>query len=165
MNTLGSHPGAIVFRLSIMVILIAILTSVFFSYLEDTEKEFERSSILQTKRVVESSLAVVFASYAVGGRLDELNDLHGANPFVFLKEFGIRLPAYAGLLASDPDGDTAPGWYYLEHRRVVVYRSRFIGGDSYFTVLLNYEDRNGSGSFEPNADRFRNLQFIEANTG
>ena len=73
MNTLGSHPGAIVFRLSIMIILIAILTSVFFSYLEDTEKELERSSIMQTKRVIDSSLAVVFASYAVGGRLYELH--------------------------------------------------------------------------------------------
>ena len=163
MNTLGSHPGAILFRLSIMVILIAILTAVFFSYLEDSEKEFERTSILQTKRVIDSSLAVVFASYAVGGRLNQLNDLHGANPFVFLEEFGILLPAYAGLLTTDPVNDTAPGWYYLAHRRVVVYRSRFIGGDSYFTVLLNYEDLNGSGSYEPNADRFRNLQFVEAN--
>ncbi len=162
MNTLGSHPGAIVFRLSIMIILIAILTAVFFSYLEDTEKELERSSIMQTKRVIDSSLAVVFASYAVSGRLHELNDLHGANPFVFLEEFGILPPGYAGSLKTDPGSGTAPGWYYLEHRRVVVYKSRFIGSDSYYTVLLNYEDNNDSGFYEPNEDRFRNLVFVES---
>ena len=43
MKTIGSHPGAILFRLSIMIILIAILMIVFFSYLDDTERELERS--------------------------------------------------------------------------------------------------------------------------
>jgi hypothetical protein len=84
MNTIGSHPGAIVFRLGIMIILIAIMMAVFFSYLDDTERELERVSVLQTKKIIDSSLVVVFATYAVNNRLGELNDLDGGNPFVFL---------------------------------------------------------------------------------
>ena len=85
MNTLGSHPGAILFRLTLMVILIAILIMVFMSYLEDTERELERVSISQTKKIIDSSLAVVYSTYAVNHRLDELNDLEGGNPFEFCR--------------------------------------------------------------------------------
>lgn len=163
MNTIGSHPGAILFRLSIMIILIAILMTVFFSYLEDAEEGLERSSILQTKRIIDSSLAVVFATYAVGGRLDELNDLRGGNPFVFLEEFRILPPGYVAAIDTDLDAGREPGWYYLSQRRLVAYKSLFTGADSYFKVVLNYDDLNQSGSFESQADRFRNLQFVKVN--
>ena len=123
MNTIGSHPGAILFRLTLMVILIAILIAVFMSYLEDTERELERASISQTKKIIDSSLAVVFSSYVVRRRLDELNDLDGGNPFVFLREFGILPPGYRGVIQSLPDAEQDPGWYYIEPRRMVVYLS------------------------------------------
>ena len=42
MNTIGSHPGAILFRLGIMVVLIAIMMMVFLSYVDETEKELEQ---------------------------------------------------------------------------------------------------------------------------
>ena len=160
MNTIGSHPGAILFRFTLMVILIAILVVVFMSYLEDTERELERASIAQTKKIIDSSLAVVFSSYAVKRRLDELNDLDGANPFVFLQEFGIRPPGYQGVLGADASADHVPGWYYLEHRRLVFYKSYFIGSDAYFEVRLDYRDSNQSGRFEAAADRFENLYFV-----
>ncbi|MDH3220050.1 MAG: hypothetical protein OEO19_11020 [Gammaproteobacteria bacterium] len=160
MNTIGSHPGAILFRLSTMIILIAILMVVFFSYIEDTERALERASIAQTKRIIDSSLAVVFSSYAVSGRLDDLNDLAGGNPFVFLREFGLLPPGYVGAIDRDPAADLAPGWYYLRHRRQVFYKSGFSDADSYYAVVLNYQDVNQSGFFESSIDRFRNLQFV-----
>lgn len=161
MSTLGSHPGAIVFRLSIMLILIAMLVSVFFSYFEDTERELEHASILQTKKIIDSALAVVFATYAIKGRLNDLNDLNGGNPFVFLKEYAMLPPAYAGELDHDLSFEQAPGWYYLSHRGIVVYKSLFIESDSYFAIVLNYQDNNQSGLFEPAEDRFQNLQFVK----
>jgi len=159
MNTIGSHPGAILFRLSIMVVLIAIMVVVFFSYLENAQKELERTSILQTKKIIDSSLAVVFATYAVSGRLNELNQLAGGNPFEFLREYQILPAAYVGELERDPDADLESGWYYLSHRGVVVYKSFFINSNIFFSVVLNYEDIDQSGSFDANIDRFKNLQF------
>lgn len=160
MSTIGSHPGAIVFRLSIMIILIVTLVSIFFSYLEDTERELERTSILQTKKIIDSSLAVVFATYAVNNRLNELNDLDGGNPFVHLAEYGILPTAYVGEIDHDPGKDQEPGWYYLTHRRILVYKSLFSDADHYFEIVLNYEDRNQSGSFEPASEKFNSLQFV-----
>ena len=101
MNTIGSHPRAVLFRLSIMIILIAIMMVIFFSYVDDTERELERTSVLQTKKIIDSALAVVFATYAVRNRLHELNDLDGGNPFVFLKEYQMLPPAYVGEIDHD----------------------------------------------------------------
>ena len=162
MNTIGSHPGAIFFRLSAMIILIAILMIVFLSYVDDTERTLERTSILQTKKIIDSSLALVFASYAVNGRLNELNQLDGANPFVFLQEYKILPPGYKGELDTDLSIDVDPGWYYLSHRGVVAYRPYFLDSDRYFSVHLDYEDVDQSGQFERGVDRFKNLYFVRA---
>ena len=161
MKTIGSHPGANLFRLSIMCILIASMMMVFFSYVDDAEKALERTSVLQTKTIINSALAVVFASYAINSRLHELNDLNGANPFVFLKEYAMLPPAYVGELDHDLSVDQEPGWYYLSHRGIVVYKPLFIESDSYFSIVLNYQDKNQSGSFEPAEDRFQNLRFVK----
>lgn len=159
MKTIGSHPGAILFRLGIMIILIAILMVVFFSHLEDTEKALERASVLQAKKVIDSSLAVVFATYAVEGRLQELGRLDGSNPFEFLKEFDISVPGYVGVIDHDTDSNHGPGWYYLGHRGLVLYKSRFVDNDEYFAVVLEYDDVDRSGSFDARKDRFRGLRF------
>ncbi|MCP4979681.1 MAG: hypothetical protein GY935_04210 [Gammaproteobacteria bacterium] len=161
MNTLGSHPGAILIRLSLMILLIVILMMVFFSYLDDAEREVERASVLQTKKVIDSALALVFATYAVNNRLNELNDLNGGNPFLFLQEYQMLPPAYAGELDRDPAIDQAPGWYYLSHRKMVVYKSFHLDSDSYFKIVLNYQDNNQSGLFEAASDKFNNLRFVK----
>lgn len=166
MKTIGSHPGAILFRLSLMIILIAILMVVFFRYADSTQKELERQSIMQTKRIIDSSLAVVFASYAAKGRLNELNELDGGNPFTFLQEFKLVPPGYKGELNFNLRHDIDPGWYYLSHRGLVAYKSHFIGSDSYFAIELDYRDLNQSGHFERGIDRFKNLYFVKkAETG
>ena len=159
MKTIGSHPGAILFRLGIMIILIAILMMVFFSHVEETEKALERTSILQTRKVINSSLAVVFATYAVEGRLQQLDQLDGSNPFEFLREFDISVAGYVGVLDRNPDTSFDAGWYYLQHRGVVLYKSRFIGSDEYFAVVLEYDDVDSSGSFDAKKDHFRSLRF------
>ncbi len=160
MKTIGAPPGAILFRLSLMIIIVAILVIIFFRYVDDTQVELERQSILQTKRIIDSSLAVAFAGYAVKGRLDDLNQLDGGNPFLILEQFELLPPAYHGEFEGDFAADQEPGWYYLKQRRQVVYKSRFAGGDHYYSLRLDYEDINRSGSFESGHDRFNRLQFV-----
>jgi len=161
MNTLGSHPGAILFRLSLMIMLIVIMVMVFFSYVNDAEREFERKSVLQTKKIIDSALVVVFATYAVNHRLGELNDLEGGNPFVFLEEYQILPPAYVGEIDRDPGDSAEAGWYYLTHRGILVYKSLHSDADYFFKIALNYEDKNRSGSFESVSDRFLGLHFVK----
>lgn len=161
MSAIGSHPGAILFRLSIMIILIAIMTTVFFSYIDATQRELERTSIIQTKKIIDSSLAVVFATYAVKGKLNELNDIDGGNPFIFLREYQILPPAYRGEIDHDVSKDLIPGWYYLRHHKRLVYVSRYLEVDYYYTIILNYEDVNQSDRFESTIDKFQNLQLVK----
>ena len=173
MNTLGSHPGAIIFRLSVMIIIVLILIVIFFSYVDKSQRSFESASIAQTKTIINSTLAVVFAHYAVQGRLDELDGLDGANPFEYLaqgsiepnEDWGVQqklLPtAYRGRLERDPVTDTQPGWYYLSHRGSVVYIPTYLERRRYFALVLKYEDVNASGRFEAESDMFNSLQFVE----
>lgn len=160
MKTIGSHPGAILFRLGVMVIIILILIIVFLDYFDDTRLEVERASILQTKKIIDSSLAVVFATHAVNGRLDDLNELDGANPFEFLAEYRLVPPGYQGVIEQELSADLEPGWYYLRHRNRVAYKARFLDRDSYFRIVLTYDDLDQSGRFEARSDKFRSLQFV-----
>ena len=159
MNTIGSHPGAILFRMSIMVTLIAILVVVFFVYVGNVQQNTERAAIIRTKGLIDSSLAIVFATYAVESRLDELSDLEGANPFEFLREY-IALPdTYQGEVETGLGSQFAPGWYYLTKPRQVAYKSRYLDHDLRFRLVVNYEDRNGSGRYEADADKFGGIYF------
>jgi len=160
MKTIGSHPGASLFRLSLMIIIVAILVVIFFRYVDDAQLEIERQSVLQTKRIIDSTLAVVFARYAVNGRLDDLNQLRGGNPFAFLEDYQLLPASYVGELDGDLTNDQAPGWYYLRNRELVVYKSRFRDVDRYFSIILNFRDIDQNGKFESGHDQFTSLQFV-----
>jgi hypothetical protein len=161
MKTIGSHPGAILFRLGSMITVIAILVVVFLRYVEETQKEVERASILQMKNIIDSSLAVVFATYAVKGRLDDLNELDGGNPFEFLAEYSLITPAYMGEIYAEVFDKLDPGWYYLTQKKRVLYVSRYTGTDTYFRITLRYQDNNQSGRYESDVDGFQVLQFVK----
>jgi len=161
MNTIGSHPGAILFRLTVMVILITIVVVVFFSYIDDAKRALEARSVQHTQSVIESALVVVFSTYAVKGELDRLNQIDGCNPFVILREFQIQVAAYERELDNNPDVQTEPGWYYLSHRGLVLFRSYLGLADRYFRVELGYRDNNASGAFEAASDNFDYLKFVE----
>ena len=161
MNTLGSHPGAILFRFSMLAILIVILIGTFISYVEKSQETVEQAAILQTKRVINSALAVIFSTYAVKGRLNDIGELDGGNPFEFLDGYDILTSAYQGEIDTELNPDMVPGWYYQTHLGRTAYKSRFIPANVYFTVVLEFDDVNQSGQFEPKQDVFRYLQFVE----
>ncbi len=164
MKTIGSHPGAILFRLSLMVILIAILIVVFFSYVAKVEENLEHAAILRTRGLIDSSLVAVFATYAAKARLDELNDLDGANPFEYLREYQVLPPTYMGEIDHGLNDDLAPGWYYQTHLREVAYKPRYLDESFRFALVLAYDDVNQSGRFETGSDGFQGLHFSEIKT-
>jgi hypothetical protein len=161
MKTLGSHPGAILFRMCVMVIVIAILIVVFFTYINKVQKDIELTSIARTRDIINSSLVVAFATYAVQSRMDELNELDGANPFDFLRQYQILPPGYIGETELDSIDPLAPGWYYQKHRKQVVYSSRYLEGSYVYRIVLDYDDSNQSGRFEAEFDGFKGLYFME----
>ena len=161
MKTIGSHPGAILFRLSLMGILIGILIVVFFSYVAKLEENLEQAAILRTKGLINSSLVAVFATYAAKARLDELNDLNGANPFEYLREYQVLPPTYRGEIDHGLNDELAPGWYYLTQLRQVTYKPRYLDGPFRFALVLAYDDVNQSGRYETGLDAFQGLHFSE----
>ena len=161
MNTLGSHPGAILFRFSVLAILILILIIAFIRYVEGYQRSVEQASIANTQKVIDSSLMVVFSSLAVNKQLDELNEIDGANPFALMRQHNIGHSGYLGELGRDPLPKDAPGWYYLPEHRYMVYKPRHLERNRYFRVTLKYDDLNQSKRFESSSDRLRTLLFTQ----
>lgn len=158
--TLASIPGALVFRALVTSVVILILMAIFFSYVEGTQRELEQTSIVQTRQVINSALAVQFATHAVRGRLNDLNELHGGNPFEFLVDYALLPASYQGPIDIDLGEDSAPGWYYLRHRGLVAYKPHFLERNHYFAIEFDYDDLNGSGRFEAAADELKHLRFV-----
>ena len=160
--TIGSHPGAILFRLAVMVILIAILMLAFFSYLDDNQKALERTSVAQTLRIVDSMLALVFTTYAVRRELGALAEVDGADPFRFVRQFDmVPPPSYRGVAQQRSLDALEPGWHYLAPLGITCYKSRFVTGDRCFRLTLEYDDNDASGRFDYGVDAYRNLRFVE----
>lgn len=161
MSTIGSHPGAINFRLSVMVILILLFIYVFLHYAEKAEQAIELQSIQQAQRIINSGLVIVFATYASQGRLVELADLEGANPFEFLKEYQVLPVTYQGEIEVAGSSMPESGWYYLSGSGDLMYAPFQLSEPVYFRVVLDYDDIDRSGSFEPGQDQFKALRLVK----
>ncbi|MFT5503453.1 MAG: hypothetical protein ACI845_003495 [Gammaproteobacteria bacterium] len=157
MKYISSNPGAINYRLAVMVILILLFIVVFFLKLDESQKEIERTSIIQTTKVITSSLAVVFATYAVKGQLKKLYLLAGGNPFVFLAEYQILPPSYKGVANSSELDHLDSGWFYLLDTGTIAYIPRYLEQISFFKIDLLFDDLNRSELFEPEEDVQRGL--------
>lgn len=159
MNTLGSHPGAILFRLIMMVFLILILIYVFLVRVEKAEEAVEIRSIEQTKRIIDSALVVAFATHATSGKLDEINQLDGGNPFELLKEYLLLPASYQGEIGlTDPD-NLPSGWHYDLNSGNVIFVPFYLPEIQVFRVNLDYVDSNKNGSFEAAVDEFMRLSL------
>lgn len=159
MNTLGSHPGAILFRLIMMVFLILILMYLFLGYVEKAEKAVEIQSIEQTKRIIDSALVVAFATHAASGKLDELNRLDGGNPFKLLKEYLLLPASYHGEIGLTDSSKLPSGWYYDPNSGDILFVPFYLPEIQVFRVNLGYVDSNKNGSFEAAVDEFMRLSL------
>lgn len=107
------------FKLIVGSAILLLLALVLMNYLEKAHAVLEEQSVKQQKRVIESALVVVFATHAVEGRLHELHQLDGANPFEFLQQYSIAAGNYFG--QSELAADLSSGWYYDPKRGEVFF--------------------------------------------
>ncbi len=141
------------------VILVIIFMLVFFNYTNRISVTLEKTSIRQTKNIINSTLMVVFASYAVKDELESLNELIGSNPFRYLETYS-QLPAtYRGDVGVDKSGDKTWGWYYDGANGLAIYKPLYDDKDYYFRIELDYRDVDESGRFEPEIDEYQRLSF------
>lgn len=162
MNTLGSHPGAILFRMSVMAVVIALLLVAFFDYLDDTEKALERAAIERGRTLIDSELAVVFARHAIRGELDALAQFAGGNPFALLAANRLGQVEYRGELGAVDAQRRLPGWYYDAAGGQVIYLPRFLDRQARFDLSLRFDDVDGDGRFDRGADRPTGLALVAA---
>ncbi len=159
MKQISVPPGALKFRLVMTIILVIILILVFFNYTSRISVAIEETSIQQTKNIINSTLTVVFASYAVKGELERLNELNGGNPFEYLEYYSLLPPTYRGDVGVDQSGGSTPGWYFDGVNGLAIYKPLYDDKDYYFRIELDYRDVDGSGRFEPEFDEYRRLSF------
>jgi len=159
MKQIGVPPGAFSFRLVLIVILVTIFMLVFLSYANGISIAIEKTSIQQTKNIINSTLGVVFATYTVKGQLERLNEVDGGNPFQYLEIYS-QIPAtYRGEVDGDDLKDSAPGWYYDGANGQALYKTIYDDKVYYFTIVLDYRDVDNSGRFEAEIDEYRRLSF------
>ena len=159
MKQIGTPPGAFKFRLIAIVILMLIFILVFLSYSNALSIATEKASIQQSKSIINSILAVVFATYTVRGELGRLNDLSGGNPFVYLEKYNMLPSTYRGEIKGEILQDAISGWYYDEEKGLVIYKPFHEKKMYYFTIELDFQDVNGSGYYEAESDQFNRLSF------
>ena len=148
-----------------IIILVTLFMVAFFYYADKISIATEKASIQQTKNVINSTLAVVFAIYAVNGELDRLNELNGGNPFVYMDEYSMVPASYRGNVAGRNLDQLESGWYYDKSNRGVIYKAIYDEQIYYFSMDLDYKDVNGSGRFESAIDEFQRLVFKQLPVG
>jgi len=159
MKQISVPPGALKFRLVMTIILVIIFILVFFNYTNRISVSLEKTSVQQTKNIINSTLAVVFANFAVKGELERLNELNGTNPFEYLEKYSLLPATYRGDIGVDKSKNSTPGWYYDGANGLTIYKPLYDDKDYYFRIELDYRDVDGSGRFEPAVDQYRRLSF------
>jgi hypothetical protein len=159
MKSIGFPPGSNNFRLLIIVILVATLWLFFFNYTNKISIATEKASIQQTKNIINSTLAVVFATYVVKGEMDRLNELNGGNPFEYLEKYDLLPATYQGEIGAENKKFSVPGWYYDGLNGLALYKTFHDDKVYYFILELDYRDVDGSGRFESGIDEYRRLNF------
>ena len=141
------------------VTLVIVFMLVFFNYTNRISVTLEKTSIQQTKNIINSTLMVVFAGYVVKGELESLNELIGSNPFKYLETYGLLPATYRGDTGVDKSKISTPGWYYDGANGLALYKAFYDEKVYYFAIELDYRDVDGSGQFEPEIDEYRRLSF------
>jgi len=159
MKQIGTPPGALKFRLVAIVILVIVFMLAFLNYTNGISIALEKTSIQQTKNIINSTLLVVFSSYTVKGELERLNEVDGGNPFEYLEKYSQVPATYRGEFDVDSLKDIVPGWYFDRMNGQTLYKALYDDQVYYFTIVLDYRDLDGSGRFEPGVDEYRRLNF------
>jgi prepilin-type N-terminal cleavage/methylation domain-containing protein len=157
--------GFSLIELLVVVIVIGILAAVLLDRVLPLIGRAQRTAFVQVRVDLQTALLLEAAERITRGEAATLPNLAKANPMTLL----LTPPAnYAGSFAHAPDDVPAATWYFDEHSHRLVYRvgryTRFDPqggppGRVELTTEFVFEDRDGSGSFEPARDEFEGLRL------
>jgi len=155
MKTIGSHPGAGLFRSVFSIIIIVIIAAYFLYKTERVSRDAEIVAMQSMVNQINSALSLVVYQQAMNRNLAILSRLDQQNPFYYLA-LSQKLPEkYRGVVNSEASISRS-GWYFSSSDSAIVYRTS--GDESFrFELKFSYSDRNRSGKFEPESDSITSL--------
>ena len=152
-------------ELIVVVIAVGILAGALLERVLPLIGRAQRTAFVQVRVDLQTALLLEAAERITRGEAATLPSLAQANPMTLL----LSPPAnYMGSFARPPDDVPAASWYFDEHSRRLVYRvgryARFDAqggppGRIELTTEFVFEDRDGSGSFDPARDEFEGLRL------
>jgi prepilin-type N-terminal cleavage/methylation domain-containing protein len=152
-------------ELLVVVIAVGILAGALLERVLPLIGRAQRAAFVQLRVDLQTALLLEAAERITRGEAATLPSLADANPMTLL----LSPPAnYLGSFARPPENVPAATWYFDEHSHRLVYRvgryARFdpLGGPPRRIELATefvFEDRDGSGSFEPVRDDFEGLRL------
>lgn len=142
-RSIGSHPGAGVFRSTLVIIIILLSILYFFHSTRDLGRRVETVAADRVVTEMRQALAMMLYDYAIQGRLNELERFDRENPFVPLSIYRDLPTNYHGVV-SDAGGIAESGWYFDRAERVAVYRHRDPDRpDRKLSLVFVFEDLDG----------------------
>jgi prepilin-type N-terminal cleavage/methylation domain-containing protein len=153
--------GFTLLELVIVIGIVALLVAFAIERLLALRVEAERATLQQVVGGLRAAVATKALSLITSGRDSELARLQGSNPMDDLLETPL---GYLGEYDAPEPVEIPPGsWYFDRGHRLLVYRVRYGArfssplGDparARFRVVVSYDDRDGSGTFDPDTDGF-----------
>lgn len=147
MKTLASHPGASVFRSTIVIILILICIVFFFTFTDKLGQQAEEVAKDQVIAEMKQALAMMLYDYAIKGQLADLSQFDRENPFVPLAIYRELPKNYRGTISGSSEiGEF--GWYFDINLRETIYV--FSSGNNpsqRFVMKFKFEDQDGNGIY------------------
>ena len=150
MKSIGSHPGAGVFRFTVVVVLVLILMLAFFYYTATIKQRVEEIARDQVIVNMKQALSMMLYDYAIKGQLKDLQLFDQENPFVPLAIYSELPKNYHGTIHSKSEIKQS-GWYFDLNKRVAVYRFSDNGlALQNYKMIFEFEDIDGDGVYGPN---------------
>ena len=147
MKTVGSHPGAGVFRFTLVVGLVLVLMVAFFYYTTAVQRRVEEVARDQMVVSIKQALSTMLYDYAIKGQLKDLQLFDHENPFVPLAIYRELPKNYHGTIRARSEIKQS-GWYFDLTKRVAVYQfsdeERLLES---FKLTFQYQDSDRNGIF------------------
>jgi len=159
------------FEFIVVTILIAILVVVALNRMWAWRSEIEQTLIKTVQGNIRSALGIETAQLALYGKLEQLPQLAGKNPFLLLAQIPNN---YLGELSdTDPKTQQAGIWYYNTQLKALIYtiehhynfRSNLSGQPRIrMMIKLIYTDTNNNQRYDAKVDGIAGLNLISLDT-
>jgi len=114
-----AQAGFTLFELIVVVCIVALMAGILLNRLRLYEEAAEKAAMQQTAAAIKSALQMRVASYMIGGRDKEIENLRNENPVSWLQENPVN---YVGEFYADAYARVRPGnWYFDRTRRELIY--------------------------------------------